>query len=86
MKPSFYFQRRLEKIADELIFDNEDTWKFLEEHNLGIPDSESGVVEEIWDLVMDALIRGYYMGKEVDKLNDRLVDLSALDKKSEQKE
>jgi hypothetical protein len=74
MKPSFYFQRRLEKIADELIFDNEDTWKFLEEHNLGIPDSESGVVEEIWDLVMDALIRGYYMGKEVDKLNDRLVD------------
>jgi hypothetical protein len=64
MKPSFYFNKKLERIAEELIFDNEDTWKFMEEHNLGVPDTECGVVEEIWDLVMDALVRGYYLGKE----------------------
>ena len=77
MKPSFYFNKKLEKIAEELIFDNGDTFNFLEQHGLTVSDNESGVTEELWNLVMDALIRGYYMGKEADKLNNRLSDIKA---------
>ena len=55
------FQEKLEKIADDLIF--EQHWDYLESQNLAFPDDELGVAEGIWDLVMDALIRGYYLGK-----------------------
>lgn len=64
LKTNKKIQSRLEKEAEELIFDIEDNWDFLDRKGLAVSDDECGVDEGIWNLVMDALIRGYYIGKE----------------------